>query len=52
VSVTALQESRTERILESLRDLTSPRARVLRGGRQLRIAGREWCVGTCCCSPR
>jgi Ca2+-transporting ATPase len=41
VSVTALQESRTERILESLRDLTSPRARVLRGGRQLRIAGRE-----------
>src|SRR5689334_14710932 len=41
VSIAVLQESRTERVLESLRDLTSPRALVLRGGAEKRIAGRE-----------
>ncbi len=41
ILVTVVQESRTERVLEALRDLTSPRALVIRGGEQRRIAGRE-----------
>jgi len=32
VSITVIQEARTERVLEALRDLTSPRALVIRGG--------------------
>src|SRR5215469_6536106 len=35
------QERRTERALEALRDLSSPRALVIRGGQQHRIPGRE-----------
>jgi Ca2+-transporting ATPase len=41
VAITVWQGLRTERALEALRDLTSPRALVLRGGQRLRIAGRE-----------
>lgn len=41
VGITVVQESRTERVLEALRDLTSPRALVIRGGERVRIAGRE-----------
>ncbi len=41
VGITAVQEARTERVLEALRDLTSPRALVMRGGSQVRIAGRD-----------
>jgi P-type Ca2+ transporter type 2C len=41
VIITVVQESRTERVLEALRDLTSPRALVIRGGERKRIAGRE-----------
>lgn len=41
VAITVIQESRTERILEALRDLTSPRALVIRDGERKRIAGRE-----------
>src|SRR3954468_12639600 len=41
VVITVVQESRTERVLEALRDLTSPRALVIRDGERLRIAGRE-----------
>jgi len=41
VAITVVQESRTERILEALRDLTSPRALVIRDGARIRIAGRE-----------
>jgi Ca2+-transporting ATPase len=41
VLITVIQESRTERVLEALRDLTSPRALVIRGGAQKRVAGRE-----------
>ena len=36
-----MQKTRTERILEALRDLTSPRALVIRDGERKRIAGRE-----------
>jgi Ca2+-transporting ATPase len=39
MGITFYQEQRTERALEALRDLSSPRALVVRGGRQLRIAG-------------
>ena len=41
VTITVVQEARTERVLESLRDLTSPRALVVRDGARHRIAGRE-----------
>jgi Ca2+-transporting ATPase len=35
------QQNKTERALEALRDLSSPRALVIRDGLQTRIAGRE-----------
>ena len=41
VIITVVQETRTERVLEALRDLTSPRALVIRGGERRRIPGRE-----------
>ena len=41
VGITIVQEARSEKILESLRDLTSPRALVLRDGERRRIPGRE-----------
>ena len=41
IVITVVQETRTERVLEALRDLTSPRASVVRDGVQKRIAGRE-----------
>ncbi len=41
IIITVAQEARTERAVEALRDLTSPRALVIRDGRQIRIAGNE-----------
>ncbi|RWM31252.1 cation-translocating P-type ATPase [Mesorhizobium sp.] len=41
VAITIIQEARTERVLEALRDLTSPRALVVRDGERRRVAGRE-----------
>jgi len=41
VGITFYQERKTERTLEALRDLSSPRALVIRDGQQIRIAGRE-----------
>ena len=41
ILITVVQETRTERALEALRDLTSPRALVIRGGVRRRVAGRE-----------
>jgi P-type Ca2+ transporter type 2C len=41
MGITIVQERRTERALEALRDLSSPRALVIRDGQQMRIAGRE-----------
>src|SRR5512140_2111211 len=41
VLITVVQETRTERVLEALRDLTSPRALVIRDGVRKRISGRE-----------
>lgn len=41
IVITVVQETRTERVLEALRDLTSPRALVIRDGERKRIAGRD-----------
>ncbi len=41
VIITIVQESRSERVLEALRDLASPRALVIRDGERRRIPGRE-----------
>ena len=41
MGITIFQERRTERALEALRDMSSPRALVIRDGRQRRVAGRE-----------
>ena len=41
MGITLYQENKTERALEALRDLSSPRALVIRDGAQQRIAGRE-----------
>ena len=41
IGITIFQEQRTERAVEALRDLSSPRALVIRDGREVRIAGRE-----------
>ncbi len=41
VSIALVQEIRSERVLAALRDLSSPRALVVRDGRRRRIPGRE-----------
>ena len=41
IVIAIVQENRTERVLEALRDLTSPRALVVRDGISKRIPGRE-----------
>ncbi len=41
VSIAVVQQVRTERVLEALRDLTSPRALVIRDHKRVRIAGSD-----------
>jgi P-type Ca2+ transporter type 2C len=41
VTITVTQERKSERALEALRDLSSPRARVIRDGVEQRIAGAQ-----------
>ncbi|HRY43779.1 MAG TPA: cation-translocating P-type ATPase [Thermoanaerobaculia bacterium] len=41
VGITFVQERKTERALDALRDLASPRALVVRNGEKRRIAGRD-----------
>jgi Ca2+-transporting ATPase len=41
MGITFYQERKTERTLDALRDLSSPRALVIREGQEERIAGRE-----------
>ncbi len=41
ITLTVVQETRTEHVLEALRDLSAPRALVIRDGERVRIAGRE-----------
>ena len=45
VVITVLQQRRTEHALAALRDLSSPRALVIRDGVEQRIAGREVVAG-------
>ncbi len=45
VTITIVQESRSERVLEALRNLASPRALVIRDGQRTQIAGREVVTG-------
>ena len=41
MGITFYQERKTEKALEALKDLSSPRALVIRDGAEIRIAGRE-----------
>lgn len=41
ITITIVQEARTENVLEALRDLSAPRALVIRDGETIRIPGRE-----------
>ncbi len=41
ITISVYQEHKTENALAALRDLSSPRALVVRDGQQVRIAGRE-----------
>ena len=41
IGLTLFQERRTQRALEALRDLSAPRALVIRNGQPLRVPGRE-----------
>ncbi len=45
IGITLVQERKTQRALESLRELSAPRALVIRGGEEVRIPGREVVVG-------
>ena len=45
MAITIFQERKTERVLEALRDLSSPRALVIRDGEQIRIPGSEVVAG-------
>ncbi len=45
VAISVIQQTRSERVLAALRDLSSPRALVIRNGKRLRITGREVVMG-------
>jgi P-type Ca2+ transporter type 2C len=45
VSIAIVQRGRSEKALDALRDLTSPRALVIRDGTRIRIPGREVAQG-------
>ena len=45
VGITIYQERKTEKALEALKNLSSPRALVIREGKQVNIPGREVVVG-------
>ena len=45
VAISVIQETRSERVLAALRDLSSPRALVVRNGKRVRIPGRDVVVG-------
>ena len=52
VVITVIQETRTEHVLEALRDLTSPRALVIRDGERKRIPAGRWCAATLSSFPK
>lgn len=43
--ISVVQETRTERVLESLKELSSPRSRVVRSGRVLHVGSQELVQG-------
>lgn len=45
ITITFIQERKTERALDALRDLSSPRALVIRDGKEIIIPGREVVIG-------
>ena len=45
IGITLAQERKTRRALQSLRELSAPRALVIRGGEQMRIPGRDVVIG-------
>ena len=45
IAITVFQAQKSEKVLEALRDLSSPRARVMRDDRVQHIAGREVVTG-------
>ncbi|MCU6435806.1 cation-translocating P-type ATPase [Undibacterium sp. Jales W-56] len=45
IGITFFQQRRTERSLNALRDLSCPRALIIRDGQQKRVPGRELVVG-------
>ncbi|MCU0631397.1 MAG: cation-translocating P-type ATPase [Methanolinea sp.] len=45
IGITVYQEQKTERALDALRNLSSPRALVIRDGEQVRVPGREVVTG-------
>lgn len=45
IGITVYQEGKTEKALDALKDLSSPRALVIREGERRRIAGREVVTG-------
>ena len=45
IGITLTQQRKTQRALESLRDLSAPRALVIRDGTEIRIPGREVVIG-------
>ncbi len=45
IGITLFQERKTENAIQALRSLSSPRARVIRDGSELRIPGREVVCG-------
>ena len=49
MAITVIQERRTERALDALRDLSSPRALVIRSAVQRRISGRDVVCGDLLC---
>lgn len=45
IGITTFQERKSEKAIEALKDLSSPRALVIREGKTIRISGREVVVG-------
>ena len=41
ITISIYQENKTERALQALKDLSSPRALVIRNGEHIRIPGRD-----------
>ena len=53
IGISIYQEHKTENALAALRDLSSPRALVLRdGAADADRRAATWCAATSCCSPR